>query len=219
MVRHKFLLIATAAMGGLAALPAAAQFGGIFGGGPPRPPADVPQQQYGTSPNGDDRYFRSAPQQQIWTRDPRVVSPPPGGYPPPQYGYPQQGVPPPPGYPQQAGRPPGVQQQDLPPPPGGTAALPPGQRPPRGTPQPGAQPGAPADTPATPVPPQNEEVVIAPPAHHAAIVAALADVGAVSTAADALDAPVAVLDPTGRNPPVDIPLPRVGSASWQRLAP
>jgi len=164
MVRHKFLLIATAAMGGLAALPAAAQFGGIFGGGPPRPPADVPQQQYGTSPNGDDRYFRSAPQQQIWTRDPRVVSPPPGGYPPPQYGYPQQGVPPPPGYPQQAGRPPGVQQQDLPPPPGGTAALPPGQRPPRGTPQPGAQPGAPADTPATPAPPQNEEVVIAPPA-------------------------------------------------------
>src|SRR6185503_3777712 len=98
---------------------------------------------YGTSPNGDDRYFRSAPQQQIWTRDPRVVSPPPGGYPPPQYGYPQQGVPPPPG---------------------GTAALPPGQRPPRGTPQPGAQPGAPADTPATPAPPQNEEVVIAPPA-------------------------------------------------------
>ena len=33
MVRHKFLLIATAAMGGLAALPAAAQFGG-----PPPPP-------------------------------------------------------------------------------------------------------------------------------------------------------------------------------------
>jgi hypothetical protein len=161
MVRHKLLLIATAAVSGVAALPAAAQFGAIFGG-PPRPPGDIPQQQSGP-PSGDDRYFRSGPQQQIWTRDPRVVSPPPGGYPPPppsQYGYPQQGVPPPPGYPQQAGRPPGVQQQDLPPPPGGTAALPPGQRPPRGTPQ----PGAPADTPATPAPPQNEEVVIAPPA-------------------------------------------------------
>jgi DNA helicase IV len=38
--------------------------------------------------------------------------------------------------------------------------------------------------------------VIAPPALHAAIVAALADVGAVSTSADALDAPIAVLDPT-----------------------
>ena len=160
MVRHKLLLIATAATTGVAALPAAAQFGAIFGG-PPRPPGDIPQQQSG--PPGDDRYFRSSPQQQIWTRDPRVVSPPPGGYPAPQYGSPQQGVPPPPpGYPQQAGRPPGagIQQQDLPPPPGGTAALPPGQRQPRGTPQ----PGAPADTPATPAPPQNEEVVIAPPA-------------------------------------------------------
>jgi Tol biopolymer transport system component len=30
---------------------------------------------------------------------------------------------------------------------------------------------------------------------------------------------IAVLDPTGRNPPVDIRLPGVGSASWQRLAP
>ncbi len=38
--------------------------------------------------------------------------------------------------------------------------------------------------------------VIAPPALHASIVAALADVGAISTAAEALDAPIAVLDPT-----------------------
>lgn len=38
--------------------------------------------------------------------------------------------------------------------------------------------------------------VIAPPALHAAIVASLLDVGAVSTSADALDAPIAVLDPT-----------------------
>ena len=30
---------------------------------------------------------------------------------------------------------------------------------------------------------------------------------------------IAVLDPTGRDPPVDIPLPGAGSASWQRLAP
>jgi DNA helicase IV len=38
--------------------------------------------------------------------------------------------------------------------------------------------------------------VIAPPALHPAIVASLADVGAVSTASEALDAPVAVIDPT-----------------------
>ncbi|MCU1467721.1 MAG: helicase, superfamily [Actinomycetia bacterium] len=38
--------------------------------------------------------------------------------------------------------------------------------------------------------------VIAPPALHEALVASLADVGAVSTSADALDAPIAVLDPT-----------------------
>ncbi len=38
--------------------------------------------------------------------------------------------------------------------------------------------------------------VIAPPALHAAIVASLSDVGAVATSADALDAPIAVLDPT-----------------------
>ncbi|HEY5172459.1 MAG TPA: UvrD-helicase domain-containing protein [Acidimicrobiia bacterium] len=38
--------------------------------------------------------------------------------------------------------------------------------------------------------------VIAPPALHAAIVESLADVGAVATSADALDAPIAVLDPT-----------------------
>jgi TolB protein len=30
---------------------------------------------------------------------------------------------------------------------------------------------------------------------------------------------IAVLDPTGRDPPVGIPLPGAGSASWQRLAP
>jgi len=187
MLRHKLLLIAIGSAAGFAALPASAQFGSIFGG-PPRPPADIPQQQSGP-PAGDDRYFQSSPRQQIWTRDPRVVSPPPGGYPPPpppQYGSPKQGYPPPgypqqqgyppppPGYPQQAARPPGIQQQDLPPPPGGTAAppsaslpgLPLGQRQPRGAPQPDAQPGDTAATP--PSPPQNEEVVIAPPAQKVA---------------------------------------------------
>src|SRR5947209_17178159 len=179
MVRQRLILTALLIAGGLAVLfgarhavsPAAAQFGAIFGG-PPRPPADIPQ---AGPPPADDRYFSSRPQpQQVWPREPQVVAPPPGGYPPPpgypqQQGYPQpQNYPPPPGGypPQQAGRPPGgFQQQDLPPPPGATAApppgqpaalpgLPPGQRQPRGTP---------GETPATPAPP-NDEVVIAPPA-------------------------------------------------------
>ena len=165
------LLIATAVLLGAAALPAAAQFGTMFGG-PPRPPADVPDS--GGTLNNDDRYYSSRPNNSPWTRQPQVVSPPPGGYPPPPPGYPQQGYPqqgypqqgyppPPPGYPgapQQAGRPPGgvqqpgIQQQDLPPPPGGAAGLPPGQRPPRGTP---------GEIPATPAP-SNDEVVIQPPA-------------------------------------------------------
>jgi hypothetical protein len=184
MVRHRLLLIAIAAA--LASVqPVAAQFGTIFGG-PPRPPGDIPQSG---PPGGDDRYFSAQPQQR-WTREPRVVSPPPQGYPqqgypqqqgypPPPPGYPQQGYPqqqgypPPPGYPQQAGRPPGggYQQQELPPPPGATAAPPPqgqpGQPPaaalpglPPGQRQPRGQPG---DTPSTPAPP-NDEVVIGPPA-------------------------------------------------------
>ena len=181
MIRPRLLIAAAALVGAAAlALPAAAQFGTIFGG-PPRPPADIPQ---GGAPIDDDRYqgaVRSSPNPSPWTRSPQVVSPPPQGYPqqqaypppgyPPQRGYPpQQDGYPPPGYPpQQAGRPPsGVQQQDLPPPPG-VAVAPPGQLP--GPPRalPGLPPGqrqptgTPGETPATPAPP-NDEVVIAPPA-------------------------------------------------------
>src|SRR4051794_30050034 len=108
MVRHRLLLIVIAAA--LASVePVAAQFGAIFGG-PPRPPGDIPQ---ASPPNGDDRYYPARPQQR-WTREPRVVTPPPQGYPSPypQQGYPQQGYPqqgyPQQGYPepQQASRPP-----------------------------------------------------------------------------------------------------------------
>jgi hypothetical protein len=172
MVRHRLLLIAvTAAL--VSVQPVAAQFGTIFGG-PPRPPADIPQ----SGPPGDDRYFSAQPPQQRWTREPRVVAPPPQGYPPPAYpqqGYPQQGYPqqgyPQPGYPdQQAARPPGggYQQQELPPPPGATAAPPPQGQPgqPPSAALPGLAPGQrqprgqPGETPAPP----NDEVVIAPPA-------------------------------------------------------
>jgi hypothetical protein len=156
MLRKLLLLAGLGALTGavLIVSPAAAQFGTIFGG-PPRPPADIPQSG---PPAGDDRYYSARPQQPIWPREPQVVQPPPGGYPP--QGYPQQYPPQgyPPGYPnQQAARPPGgVQQQDLPAP-----GLPPGQRQPRGTPQP---PGtAPTEAVAPPTPP-NDEVVIEPPA-------------------------------------------------------
>src|SRR3954451_24927224 len=135
MVRHRLLLIAIAAA--LASVePVAAQFGAIFGG-PPRPPGDIPQ---AGPPAGDDRYYSAQPPQR-WTREPRVVTPPPQGYPSPypqpgypQQGYPQQGYP----EPQQAARPPGggYQQQDRPPPPGATAAPPPAG-------QPAALPGTP----------------------------------------------------------------------------
>jgi len=152
MLRQKLVLITgfSALLGVAAAIsPVDAQFGTIFGG-PPRPPADIPQSG---PPAGDDRYYSARPQP-VWPREPQVVQPPPGGYPP--QGYPQQGYPP-----QQAGRPLGVQQQDLPPPPGALPGLPPGQRQPRGAPQ--TATGTPGETPATPAPP-NDEVVIEPPA-------------------------------------------------------
>src|ERR1043166_1611487 len=97
-------------LGALASVgPAAAQFGGIFGEGPPRPPANVPS----GPPADDDRYYQTRPQ--IWTREPQQVAPPPPpGYPqqqayPPPPGSPPQGYPP--GYPPP---PPGAPQQALP---------------------------------------------------------------------------------------------------------
>jgi hypothetical protein len=133
-------------------VPAAAQFGSIFGGPPPRPPANVPFEQDSRTqvdPRIPDRVFpQYEPPPPPFSRLP----PPPGGLPP--------------------GPPPGVQTQPLPPPPGAPSqdanapasgpgpaplgGLPPGQRQPKGSPQPGgAQPG---------VPPQTDEVVVAPPA-------------------------------------------------------
>jgi hypothetical protein len=108
----------------LAAGPAAAQFGGIFGNQPPpRPPGDVPNGGF-------------------------PAQPPPDQYPG------QQQYPPPPPPPPSAGPPPsGIQAQPLPPPPGGTAAPPPQRArvsPPPANPQ---QPGNPQQ-PANPPPPQ-----------------------------------------------------------------
>jgi hypothetical protein len=77
-------------------VPAAAQFGWIFGD-PPRPPSNVP----GARPQ--------QPPPQPYPRDP--------DYPPPPANYPPANYPPPPDY-QPGGQPPGVQSRSLPPPPG-----------------------------------------------------------------------------------------------------
>jgi hypothetical protein len=90
-------------------VPAAAQFGWIFGD-PPRPPSNVP----GARP------------QQPYPQQP--------DYPPPPANYPPANYPPPPDY-QPGGQPPGVQSRPLPPPSG--AALDPAPRAPL-PPPPGA---------------------------------------------------------------------------------
>ena len=130
----------------IAAEPAAAQFGNLFGNQPtPRPPADVP--------NG----FPAQP-------------PPPGygqQYSPPPPGYGQQ-YSPPPGQPQQSG----IQAQPLPPPPGGASAPPPAQQraritPPQPLPGPGAQPAVAAPPPGAPAPqgaPPAQQTANPPPA-------------------------------------------------------
>ncbi|HKA78288.1 MAG TPA: DUF2155 domain-containing protein [Pseudolabrys sp.] len=133
----------------LVAQPAFAQFGSIFGDGPPRPPADVPnappsrpQQQPPYYPGGRD----TPPPQPL----PAPMSLPPSNRP-------------------GAG---GIQSQPLPPPPGGLAAPPAPQAQP---PQQGATaapppalppgPGSPrnAPQPANTAPQPNDEVVVEPP--------------------------------------------------------
>jgi len=110
----------------LAAGPAAAQFGNVFGNQPPpRPPGDVPNGGFPSQPPAPDQY----PAQQQYP-----PPPPPAAGPPPS----------------------GIQAQPLPPPPGAATAPPPppGQRarvsPPPANPQ---QPGNPQQ-PANPPPPQ-----------------------------------------------------------------
>src|SRR6266545_4097380 len=111
--RTSVAAIATAVALGLV-VPAAAQFGWIFGD-PPRPPSNVP----GGRPQ--------QPPQQPYPQQP--------DYPPPPANYPPVNYPPPPDY-QPGGQPPGVQSRPLPPPSG--AALDPAPRAP--LPPPGAAP-------------------------------------------------------------------------------
>ncbi len=120
----------------LAAGPAAAQFGGIFGNQPPpRPPGDVPNGGF-------------------------PAQPPPDQYPG------QQQYPPPPPPPSAGPPPSGIQAQPLPPPPGGTAAPPPQRArvsPPPANPQQPGNPQQPANPP-PPQPadtaPQSDDTVV-----------------------------------------------------------
>ena len=140
--------------------PAAAQFGSIFNQPPPpRPPADVPNAPPSQPP---PPYYPSRGQPPPRSDEPPAEPlPAPMSLPPssrPNAGsIQQQELPPPPGA-QQAVRPPAQGQPQQ----GGAPAqtlpgLPPGQRQPPGTPQPGEQPAASA------APPQNEVVVEPPP--------------------------------------------------------
>ena len=131
-------------------MPALAQFGTIFGE-PPRPPGNVPSRPPSDAPYPSDRY----PQ---YPQEPQRAPPPP----PVNRGVTQQPLPPPPGagpqqpaQPRQQGAP---QQQVLPPDqqqsatPNPAPGLAPGQRQPRGTPQ-----------PANTAPQPGDEVIAEPP--------------------------------------------------------
>jgi hypothetical protein len=121
---------------GLAAGPAMAQFGGIFGNQPPpRPPGDVPNGGFPAQPAPD------------------------------QYPGQQQYPPPPPPPPPSAGPPPsGIQAQPLPPPPGGTAAPPPQRARVGPAPANPQQPGnPPAPQPADAAPQSDDTVVTETP--------------------------------------------------------
>jgi hypothetical protein len=124
----------------LAAWPAMAQFGTIFGDPPPRPPSNVPGRSPGPS------IFQPEP-----------IAPPP--QPSQPAARPQQA----PGQPG-AARPPqgGVQSQPLPAPPGAIAVEPPPEDSPQGR-GPGTQPGLRPTQPAGTAPQQGDEVVVATP--------------------------------------------------------
>jgi len=154
--RTSVAAIATAVALGLV-VPAAAQFGWIFGD-PPRPPSNVP----GGRPQ--------QPPQQPYPQQP--------DYPPPPANYPPANYPPPPDY-QPGGQPPGVQSRPLPPPSG--AALdpapraplpPPGAAPTNLSPNLGPAPGSPpgpaprgprGQQPADTSPQPGDEVITEPP--------------------------------------------------------
>src|SRR5580693_8056294 len=137
MLRFAALVLVIGAS--LAAGPAAAQFGNIFGNqGPPRPPGDVPNGGFPAQPPAPDQY----PAQQQYP-----PPPPPAAGPPPS----------------------GIQAQPLPPPPGAAAAPPPppGQRarvsPPPANPQQPVNPQQPGNSQQPANPPSPQPADAAPP--------------------------------------------------------
>ena len=194
MARSSFYRSLLTAAALAVASPALAQFGSIFrDDGPPRPPANVPEQ----APYYSPQQRQLPPSQQPYYPSQRDVPPPPQyqqpQYRPPTYTQdrddpnaprppgnvqrgdvpPAQPMPPPMSLPPQ-NRPGGgsIQSQDLAPPPGATQA-PAEQRPqPQQGPQqantpPGQQPAQPGAQPGAPQeanqPPPSEEVVVEPP--------------------------------------------------------
>jgi hypothetical protein len=168
MLRIAALLIVIG--GSLAAGPASAQFGNLFGDSPPRPPADVPGGGQPSSPDYPGQAPPSYP-----------ANPAPQPAPGPQ-AYPGQGAPAYPGqaapaYPAPPAPPsPAVEEQPLPPPPGAGAPVQPYPSQPadRGYPPPpqGQAPGqgaiappAPAGPAAGEAAPDDDTVVEKPTAH------------------------------------------------------
>lgn len=162
MTSERRILIAAACAICLVSSPALAQFGSIFGGQQsPRPPGDIPTghpsappMEPRNFPQYDPREPAPEPPPPPLTRFPQGVPQQQGSAPPPG-GYQSQPLPPPPGAapPQPANAPPPAAAPGQPNP---LPGLPPGQRQPRGTPQP-------ANTEPSQQQ-QNDEVIVAPPA-------------------------------------------------------
>ncbi len=147
---HRIAVVLAVLGGTLAARPAVAQLGAIFGDSPPRPPASVP--------NG------SFPQQPPPVQYPSQSLPsPPAQYPPqsfpPPAQYPAQALPPPPAMRPSAGpSPSNIEAQPLPPPPGATLAPPAASNRPM-MPQPGPPGANPPPQPADTSPPPDDTVI------------------------------------------------------------
>jgi hypothetical protein len=175
MVRSAACLLVAGGM--LAAGPAMAQFGSIFGDAPPRPPADVPTGPFPAQPppvgypSGQSPQYPGQSPAYPEQRQPPYPQPQP--YPQqaqPYPAYPSQGTP---AYPAVARPGSPVEVQPLPPPPGASVAPPAGpgqaypQRPLVPTPpgQRGASAPPPAPAAAAPPPPEDDTVVEAPTPH------------------------------------------------------
>jgi hypothetical protein len=137
LVAIPFVILAGFLAGFLAASPAQAQFGNVFGDSPPRPPGSVPNGGFPAQPPPVQYPGQAYPGQQQYS-------------PPQQYQPPQQ-------QPQQASRPPSnIQAKPLAPPPGATSAPPPSQANVRPVPAPAnPPPPEPADTS-----PQPDDTVV-----------------------------------------------------------